>query len=307
MVDFSKFRYNEYLVKSYLAILGENETLKLMKANEEKLPLTIRTNTLKTTHEELKRKLENRGFKLKKHEYGEGFYVEEAPFNITATPEYLFGYFYIQDPNSWIPVLELNPSKENVVLDMCAAPGGKSSHIAQLMKNDGVLVSMDINLERTKEMRTNFQRLGVRNSIIFRKDALKANKIGLESNKILLDAPCSGDGVIRKDYESRKRISKKVVYKFSSIQKQLINIAYEILPNEGELIYSTCSTSPEEDELIIQHAIDIGFKVKPLQTKYGDKAYTEIYGMSIDKSISYARRFWPHKHLTGFFVARLVK
>ncbi|MEE6527140.1 hypothetical protein FKM82_028268, partial [Ascaphus truei] len=164
-------------------------------------PLTIRTNTLKTRRRDLAQALINRGVNLdplgKWSKTGLVIYDSSVP--IGATPEYLAGHYMLQGASSLLPVIALAPQENERVLDMCCAPGGKTSYIAQLMKNTGVIVANDMNSERLKSVVGNLHRLGVTNCVICNYDGRQIPKVLGGFHRVLLDAPCSGTGIISKD------------------------------------------------------------------------------------------------------------
>ena len=232
--------------------------------------LGIRTNTKLITPNELKKRLTEKGFELERLDFCDYcFKLKYSPFSISSTTEHLLGYFYIQDPNSMRPPIWLNPSDSDVVLDMCAAPGGKATHIAQFAK---AVVAIDINVARMRALKSNFIRMKLDNYIAYRTNALRFEG---KFDKILLDAPCTGTGV------SNRKVTKEEVLNFQRIQRSLIDKAYELLNPNGILVYSTCSITTEENEDNMEYA----------------KSKFEIIK---------SKRF-PKNEFNGFFVASLKK
>ncbi|WP_018154707.1 MULTISPECIES: NOL1/NOP2/sun family putative RNA methylase [Methanothermococcus] len=211
----------------------------------------IRVNTLKIPPEDLKKRLENKGVQLEETFLDYAFNVLKSPFSVGATPEYLFGYYFLQSISSMIPPVVLNPSKNDLVLDMCAAPGGKTTHLSQIMGDKGVVVAVEINKHRIKSLRSNINRLGITNTILLNMNALGLNDYGLEFDKILLDAPCTGN--IIKD---KHRVATRSDIRFcSNRQKELITAAVDLLKENGILVYSTCSSEVEENEKVIEYLL----------------------------------------------------
>lgn len=170
---------------------------------------------------------------------------------------HLQGCFYLQEPSAMLVSFLLNPKPHDYVLDLCAAPGGKTIQASMLMKNQGLLYSNDISYKRSQIITQNVERLGLSNVIVTCNDYEKIYKDYLNYfDKIILDAPCSGSGMFRKDDKMRDDWSINKVLKFQEIQKQLITYAYEMLKPGGTLIYSTCSYSYEEDEEVVQYLLD---------------------------------------------------
>lgn len=264
------------------------------------LPVSIRTNTLKISNDELKKRLEKRNIKLKKIPFVKnGFYVQSR-FSIASTPEHLLGLFYIQESIAQLPAEILNAKGK--VLDCCASPGGKTS---QLAETADIVVSLDIKHKRLEALANNLERLGVKNVIIYNKDARSFE--GPEFDKILVDAPCSGNYIIEKDW-FEKRDLKNVAEK-SKLQKQILENMFNVLKQGGELVYSTCSLEPEENEFIVDWVLNnFDVKLMDLNLKIGSKGITNVFGKELNKEISKCRRFWPGKTKTqGFFIAKFKK
>ncbi len=255
-----------------------------------KLRRTIRVNTRKISPQKLKNRLEKRGVELEKVPFVKnGFYVKSR-FNVVSTPEYLLGLFYIQDAASQLPVEILSP--KGLVLDCCAAPGGKTTQLSEHCN----VIAIDNKRERFTSLTNNLERLGVDNCIAYLMDFRQVTK---KFNYILLDAPCSGNYMLEGKLWFRNNSLKRVQER-SNLQKELISHAISLLNKNGTLVYSTCSLEPEEDEEVIQFALD-NFPVKLEKIKcIGDPGLT--------KTTKHCRRLWPHKTNTiGFFVAKLRK
>lgn len=167
------------------------------------------------------------------------------------------GCFYLQEPSAMIPSFLLSPKEGEVVLDLCAAPGGKSVQASFLMNNDGLIISNDLSKDRAFSIIENIERLGLANIIVTKNDFSKIyDRFNNFFDKIILDAPCSGSGMFRKDIKMREDWSYGKVLKYSEIQKELILYAYSMLKEGGKMVYSTCSYSFEEDEEVIQYLLD---------------------------------------------------
>ena len=163
-----KYGYLETTIERFIQLFGKDVTIKMIDAYEIPPKQTIRVNTLKIKSKELELRLLNKGFKLTSIDwFDDGFIIENEPHPIGATTEYLAGYYFIQSKASWLPSIILNPSKNDLVIDMAAAPGGKTTHLAQLMENKGSLLCFDISRERMKSLRSNLSRCGIINSICF--------------------------------------------------------------------------------------------------------------------------------------------
>ena len=195
------YGYNEFLMTRLMQLFNVNELKEFLEASEVPRPLTIRTNTLKTRRRDLAQALIARGVNLdpvgKWSRVGLVVYDSQVP--IGATPEYLAGHYMLQGAASLLPVMALAPQEGERILDMCAAPGGKSTHIAALMKNTGILFANDARADRLAAVVANVHRLGISNTIVCNYDARTFASVMTGFDRVLLDAPCSGTGVIAKD------------------------------------------------------------------------------------------------------------
>jgi NOL1/NOP2/sun family putative RNA methylase len=209
-----------------------------------------------------------------------------------------------------LPALILNPGPNELVIDMCAAPGGKATHLAQIMNNEGNLTLFERNQKRIPALETNLQRMGVINSIIVNDDAENLPNLNIKADKILLDAPCTGEGLIRQDPSRKKSKKMKDINKLSKIQKRLLEIGLKSLKTGGELLYSTCSIGPEENELVVNDILNSlsAYEIRELPNPFGENGLTEVYGRSLRADLSNSRRIYPHIHDTiGFFLCLIKK
>ncbi|KUH33121.1 Sun/NOL1/NOP nucleolar protein [Thermococcus celericrescens] len=205
------------------------------------------------------------------------------------------GLFYAQSLPSMVVAHVLEPSEEELIVDMAAAPGGKTSHIAQLMQNRGEIIAMDKSRNRLKKMDEELKRLGVKNVKLIHMDSRKLPELGIEADKILLDAPCTALGIRPKLWESR---TPKDIEATARYQRHFINAAIKSLRKGGVLVYSTCTLSYEENEANVKYILDKGLKLEEQSIFIGSS------GMGIDE----VQRFYPNRHLTqGFFIARFRK
>ncbi len=272
----------------------------------------IRINTLKVNEEDVVKRLKSKDVRLEKVNGLNHAYYADSEFSLSSMPEYLFGYFYIQEIASQYAPLVLNPKSTDIVLDMCASPGSKTTQIAQMMDNKGNIVALDIGI-RINKLKNNLERMGVENTIVIKSDArffeakIKNSNDKILFDKILLDAPCSGNYVIEKDWFNKRTIED--VKGCSIEQRDLIRNAVKNLKDDGILVYSTCSLEPEENEFVIDWAIKkFGLKCLDTGLKIGDSGLTQVEEKVLDSSISKCRRFWPSKTGTqGFFVGKLQK
>ncbi len=301
-----QFGYAQYMIERYVQTFGVAETIQLLRANNTPLPVTIRTNTLKITPKTLKKRLEEKGFEIRPvPELPYAFDVGKRPFSIGATHEYLFGFYFVQGLASMIPVELLDPRSTDTVIDMCAAPGGKSTHIAQKMNNKGKLYIIEWDLDRMPSLTANLARCGVHNHLLFNVDAKKFISTGIQANKILLDAPCTGEGTIRSDPSRKKSRTMQDVLTCSRTQKDLLEAAIKMLQPGGELVYSTCSLAQEENEMVVQSVLDAHSNVSVVEVP---SILNARPGLGDKSALHRALRYYPHVHNTeGFFACKLKK
>ncbi len=282
---------------------------KLIKCLEKRPLKSIRINTLKISKEKLIKRLKKKGWKLKKIPWIDiGFFVER-PEDIARTLEFFLGYYYIQEASSMIPPLVLNPKPGELVLDLCAAPGSKTTQIAAMMENKGIIVANDDDIKRIRALCSNLQKCGVKNCIVTVMDGRKFWRKGLKFDRILVDVPCSGSGTIITTYSIFKTWSQSLVLRLSKLQKQLLQSASKCLKKDGILVYSTCSMDPEENEFVIDYAVKkLGLEIEEIKIKGLNhiNGLTEWRGKKLDRSIEKCIRIHPYHNFTeGFFIARL--
>lgn len=275
---------------------------------------SIRVNTLKISFSDLKKRLEKDWILEPVPWCKEGFFVEhkQGRRDLGNTIEHQLGYFYIQEAASMIPPLILNPKKGEFVLDMCSSPGSKTTQIAQMMENKGIIIANDPSVKRMAPLCSNLTRLGITNSITTTMKGQQFNKYESKFDKVLLDAPCSGTGTIRKSVKTIMMWNPSVLKSITAVQKELIKTAWKCLKKKGTLVYSTCSLEPEENEGLISWFLDEepdakveSFKLPGL--KKGD-AILEFDGEKYNPEVEKTCRMWPQDNDTeGFFIAKIIK
>lgn len=209
--------------------------------------------------------------------------------------------------------MALAPRENERILDMCAAPGGKSTYIAAEMKNTGFLVCNDFKKDRTKSLSANLLRLGVRNAIVTNYDGRKLIEVMKGFDRVLLDAPCTGLGVISRDPSVKLSRTFEDIRQCSHMQKELLLAAIDSLSMKSKhgrvVVYSTCSIAVEENEAVVDYAIrrrDV--RVVEMDLPFGEPGLTKYRTKRFHPSVAMSRRYFPHKHnMDGFFVAKLVK
>ena len=290
----------------------------LLEFSLKPLKKSIRVNTLKISVKELKEKLEEKGFLLKKIPWvNEGFWVEwkkenKERFDLGNTFEHFLGFYYVQEAASMIPPVVLEPKENELILDVAAAPGSKTTQIAMYMKNTGTIIANDKNFERTKILAMNIQRMGVTNTIITRRDGRNFRFLPIKFDKVLLDAPCSATGAIRKSYEALIKFNIKSVFSLSKLQKQLIESAFLSLKENGVLVYSTCSIDVEENEAVIDWLLNKYENARlekiELGGLKGEEPILEWKNRKFNEEIKKCLRIMPyHGEVEGFFVAKIRK
>jgi len=193
----------------------------------------LRINTLKISKEELVRRLSLKKVKLQRIPFLQNGYWYDAGFSLGSTPEYLQGYYYLQEPASQLPPEVLSPDENDVVLDCCAAPGSKTTQLAQLMDNKGTIIALEPNRKRMESLKNNLERIGARNTITYQMDAKDAASLGIKFDKILLDAPCSGNFALNTDWFARRDMPG--IKNNSQRQKNILETCLGILKPKGLL------------------------------------------------------------------------
>ena len=296
------YGYKEWMISRFMNYIPDLE--KFLDYMEQFKHRYIRINTLKRDLDYIKDRLEAKGFELKPTVIDEVYEIKGS-YPLGATTEYLSGYYYIQDLSSCFAVKALEPDSNEANIDLCAAPGGKTSYMAQLMSNQGLLVAIESNKDRLRSLLFNLRRCYVKNAIIFNIDASNAIKLSLKFDKVMLDAPCSCEGVIPKDLKRKYNREPIDIDYCADIQKRLLDEAIRIVKDDGVIVYATCSFAPEEDEAVIDYAIkNYNVKVDPLP--YGNQALSRFGDLEFDNQVRNARRFYPHIDNTlGFFIAKI--
>jgi len=309
--------YNDYLMEKFMELFpNPTELMEFLDANEQRRPVTIRSNPLKTRRGELAKSLISRGMNVdpasKWTKVGLVVYDSQVP--VGATPEYLAGHYSIQGLSSFLPVMALEPQPNERVLDMCSAPGGKTTHIASLMKNTGLLFANDFNKDRLKAVVGNLHRMGVKNSIVSNLDGAEFAKIQKQSfDRVLIDAPCSGTGVVWKDPSVKSSKDEEDIKGRYMTQRRLLLAAIDSVDANsktgGIVVYSTCSVLVEENEAVVQYALEKRHvKLMPVGFDVGVKGYTKFRRHRFHPSMIETRRYYPHVHnVDGFFVAKFKK
>jgi 16S rRNA (cytosine967-C5)-methyltransferase len=292
-----------WMVKKWIEILGVEETALLCKANNE-IPLAVlRVNTIKTTREKLIDECSRQGMDVKVTVFSpDGMILSHPAMPIRETAFYSAGHIQVQDEASQLISRLVDPKPGENVLDVCSGTGGKTTHLAALMNNRGRITAFDISEKKIADLKKNAERLGVINIDTKTGDARKMQEEAIYGSfdRILVDAPCTGLGTLRRNPEIKWRTKEEDPKKFSALQKTILASAAQYLRKGGFLIYSTCTITSDEneeviDDFIVHHKDFICVHPPDAINSFliGDMGYFKSY---------------PHKHGTdGFFGAVLVK
>ncbi|MFR7760323.1 MAG: 16S rRNA (cytosine(967)-C(5))-methyltransferase RsmB [Peptoniphilus grossensis] len=257
--------YTEYFYNNY----GEEFTKKLLKANNEMPPFTIRVNTLKTSKSDLMNNLKELGFEIEETVYDNALNILN-PKGIIDTKYFDQGHFYVQDLGSILVASFLNPRENSSLLDLCAAPGGKTTHLAELINNTGEIIACDKSQGKIKLIQENAKRLGVKNIEARVNDARVLNKDFIDKfDYVLVDAPCSGTGLYRKKPDIKWNKDLEDIRALAEIQLEILDKAKDYVKDGGELLYSTCSLSKIENEDVVNKFLENNknFKIKKLRDR----------------------------------------
>ncbi|HKZ34162.1 MAG TPA: RsmB/NOP family class I SAM-dependent RNA methyltransferase [Candidatus Nanoarchaeia archaeon] len=280
---------------------------------------SIRCNTLKISPEELLKRLRSKNWSVNQpfKDCPEVMIIENdlAPGELGRSLEHLLGYYYVQEIASMLPVLALKPGPEEFVLDIAAAPGSKTTQIAAEMKGSGSIIANDSSLKRLKILASNLERCGVSNTIITKKDGIalcrRLKEQSFQFDKILVDAPCSGEGTIRSSPITALMWNPKTIKILSRLQKALLASAIEILKPGGEIVYSTCTHAPEENEDVVDFILEKFPDIKiesiklPIKCRSG---ITEWDGNNYNQEVKKSCRIYPQDSDTeGFFIAKMKR
>ncbi len=280
-----------------------------LAAVEQPLPVSIRANTLKMDPGPFQGLMRKRGYDLKPVEgIEEAFFLRgvESP---GATLEYFLGYYLVQGLTSMLPAKVLSPRAGEIILDLCAAPGGKTTHLAQLMGDRGLVVANDFKKERTHVLRSHIDRLGILSVLVCCYSG-QAFPLRRKFDRVLLDPPCSAEGTYRAGLPPTRSENPRVVRHLVRAQKGLLQQGLAVLRPGGTLVYSTCTYAPEENEGVVNEAVKEGeAELLPISIPFSHSR-----GLPSWKEESYhpdmvrAVRLYPHQvNSWGFFIAHLRK
>lgn len=293
----------EWLVEQWLEQLGVSEAQLLAEASSQQPPLTLRVNTLRSSRDELLREFEKQDIDATPCRFSPDGIAITGRHIISTLPGFESGLFAVQDEASQLAGRLLGAEPGERVWDACCAPGGKSGHIAQLMDDRGELIATDISRSKLTLVQDNIRRLGITSVSTAVADLHQPDTFpDGYFDRILLDAPCSGLGVIRRNPEAKWRLFSGDITRLAAVQKTLLKNAATRLKPGGTLLYSTCSTSEAENELVVEDFLlhHPEFVLENLNDLIPDwRELFAFYGMF---------RVWPHRHgMDGFFAARIKR
>ncbi|HED05633.1 MAG TPA: 16S rRNA (cytosine(967)-C(5))-methyltransferase RsmB [Ignavibacteria bacterium] len=292
------YSHPSWMIKRYLERFGRTETEKLLAANNDKPYLTLKVNALKTNPDEFKNLLHSVNLRFKQGKYLPEFFQLQNLTNITAWEYYGKGYFNIQDESAGLACRLLNVASGMRVLDLCAAPGGKSACLAGLMHNQGEIVALDRYESRLKILRKNMERLGITSVKTIEINAI--DYLDSEFDRVLADVPCSGSGTLSKKPDIKWKKDLFDIRKMNELQYNLLLKAGSLVKLNGYVVYSTCSIEPEEN-------IEI---VKKFLNEYPDFKFVSASGDFPDELLDKdgCIQTLPHIHQTdGAFAAKLIR
>jgi NOL1/NOP2/sun family putative RNA methylase len=250
--------------------------------------------------------LDAKGFRLRDTILSDVFAISAAPMSVGATTEYLLGYYYVQDLSSCLSVSALDAAENQRVLDIAAAPGGKTTMIAQKMNDTGMIVALEPSASRARSLSFNLARCGVSNTCVLGYEGQHVSNLKMKFDRVLLDAPCSCEGVIAKDVTRKTSHTPGDVEFCSNRQESLIKAAADAVKPGGILVYSTCSFAPEENEAIIDSLLKQRDDASIEPVEFGYPGLVRYDDMEFASSLRNTRRLYPHLHdTTGFFIAKV--
>ena len=298
-----KYSHPEWLIERWIDEYGVCFTEELCNTNNEKPLLNIRVNTLKINREELVKRLSEQGFELEKTTYSNDGIIVKNPVRITETEEFKKGYFHIQDESSMLVAQIMNPTEGSIVIDVCSAPGGKTTHIAQQMNNNGKIIARDIYKHKLKLVQENVERLGIN---IIKTEVFNATDIDEEliekADYCLVDAPCSGLGLIRRKPEIKWNKTEEKLNEIIDLQYKILQTSSKYVKSDGILVYSTCTIEKEENIELIKRFLQENKEFKLVG--FNELLDEEIFETTKQGFVE----IYPNIHgMDGFFIAKMAR
>ncbi len=291
----------QWIVKELAKEFDTEKVNEICENSNLKPKITIRVNNLKTTKSELIKKLQSKKIEVEEGILEDFLYLKNVK-NITKLEEYKQGLFTMQDESAGLTALVLNPKEGENILDCCSAPGGKTTYIAEIMNNNGNIIAWDLHKKRLEKVKENSKRLGINIIKTEVNDATVLKEEYIEKfDKILIDAPCLGLGVIKRKPDIKWQRKFEDIIEISKIQEKILNICSKYLKKGGILVYSTCSIIQAENDIIIQNFInDSIFDLEEINNINISKIENKIERKGVKK-------LYPNEKMDGFFIAKLIK
>ncbi|MEM3401259.1 MAG: RsmB/NOP family class I SAM-dependent RNA methyltransferase [Nitrososphaerota archaeon] len=300
-------------LRNLLYSLPEVDVESLLESYQKPIRQSIRVNTLKAREEDVLNILREKGVELEKIPWTRYGYWVINDINLSNMLEHMLGLIYIQGAVSMAPVEVLSPKPGEFILDLCAAPGSKTTQIAQALQGEGVIVANDVNVKRIRALSSNVQRCGVINCVITQADGRKFPLWAKGFfDKVLVDAPCTSLGIVSKDWGAAKNWSFRASERLSKLQLSLAISGFDCLKVGGVMIYATCTLSPQENEWVIDRLITIRpsacLKSIKLEGLKMSKGILEWQHNKFNPELEQCVRVYPYEHeAEGFFMAKIVK
>ena len=291
-----------WFVKYCFQLLGRSEALKFLESATQPSPIYLRINTLKAPEENILKKLESEGTRAEKVSQRTHTYkLLKAEKPLVRTRSFREGLFYIQDMASCLAAEIANPEPGTTVFDVCAAPGAKTTYMAQLMQNKGEIFSIDYSRRRMHVWRRQMKRMDIKIAVPVIADVCRPLPLRLSADLVVLDSPCTSTGAFSKMPSAKWRLTKRSVLHMAQIQWKMLQQCAEHIREGGYLIYSTCSVTLEENEMLIEKFLKWHpeFTLEKTQPRIG------LLGL---RGQAKCQRLYPHVHnCNGFFIAKLLK
>ena len=303
-----KIEFKPAFIERYEALTQFKE---FKKESLTPLHKSIRVNTLKIQPKDLIKRMQPTWITKPIPWCKQGFFIshKDGRKDIGNTLESVLGYFHVQEASSMIPPLVLNPKPGDIVLDLCASPGSKTTQMAAMMNHKGLIIANDCKPDRIKALAINLQKSGAQNVITTLRDGNRFS--GYKFDKILVDAPCSGTGTIKKSLKTISIWNPGMVRRLAHIQKRLITTAFGNLKVGGTLVYSTCSVEPEENEGIIDYLLSTQPNAQTMSINLPlnqSPTIKEFNGTAYNSAVKESLRIWPQdNHTCGFFITKITK
>jgi 16S rRNA (cytosine967-C5)-methyltransferase len=291
-----------WFVKYCFKMFGRKEALEYLESYKEIPPTYIRINTLKASEETLLKNIESDHIVLEKiQQLKYAYKLKKSRRPLTRTQSFRDGFFFIQDKASCLSVEVANPRHGATVLDVCAAPGAKTTYLAQLMENKGTIYSVDYSKRRMKVWKRETERMSVQIAIPVIADARKPLPVKVLADLVVLDPPCTSTGAFGKIPSAKWRLTKRSVLGMAKLQWEMLNQCVDFVKDGGFLVYSTCSITLEENEMLIERFLKWHPEFTSVET-------TPKIGLPGLRGQNKCQRLYPHLHeCNGFFVAKLLK